>query len=475
MENLSAPDIINSQPKQSSLVTVFSIWNTMMGTSLLSLPWGIQQAGPIPAFFILILMASLTFYTAYLVLKSPKLLPPGTFINEFTDVCERKLGKWAKYLGLIFTLIAFFGAMLIYWVLMSNFLTFTGYLAQDVVKGNLSEYVLFQPEVVCHEKSNASLSSINSIKNVWNPTTVPIFLAVLVFPLLFVDDVVFFTKFNALGTISVLNLLVMAMIKMVLWKGVNITQEELFYYSPIGAFKFSGMLSLALLIHNAIITIMRNNYNQENNTRDLAIGYGLTSGTYLVVGMLFFLGIPFSKKCIADNILNNFLTNDLMIAIARIFLLFQMSTVFPLLAYLFRTNLMSVFYPETVEFTENDDEALAVLPEIEESFSVIDPTIESDDDEAPLIRTPGGLAKPDRKQFVQYMINITILFCCIITAVFFPNIGKLIGLAGSLCGAVFIFFLPFAVHWKTSSVVKRVCYAACMIFGLTNLVFQLYV
>jgi len=120
------------------------------------------------------------------------------------------------------------------------------------------------------------------------------------------------------------------------------------------------------------------------------------------------------------------------------------------------------------------DDALEVLPELEETYSAIDPTIESDDDEAPLIRNLNS-TKPDRKQFVQSCINITILFCCIITAVFFPNIGKLIGLAGSLCGAVFIFFLPFAVHWKTSSVVKRVFYAACMLFGLTNLVFQLYV
>merc|ERR1712038_1329523 len=99
-------------------------------------------------------MTSLTFYTAYLVLKSPKLLPQGTFINEFTDVCEKKLGKWARNLGLIFTLIAFFGAMLIYWVLMSNFLINTGFLAKDIVTGNFSNYVVFQPEVVCQAKTN---------------------------------------------------------------------------------------------------------------------------------------------------------------------------------------------------------------------------------------------------------------------------------------------------------------------------------
>ncbi|XP_022253990.1 sodium-coupled neutral amino acid transporter 9-like isoform X2 [Limulus polyphemus] len=29
--------------KQNSIVTIFSIWNTMMGTTLLSMPWAVQQ------------------------------------------------------------------------------------------------------------------------------------------------------------------------------------------------------------------------------------------------------------------------------------------------------------------------------------------------------------------------------------------------------------------------------------------------
>ncbi|GFR71206.1 sodium-coupled neutral amino acid transporter 9 homolog [Elysia marginata] len=32
-----------STRSQSSVVTIFSMWNTMMGTSLLSMPWAIKQ------------------------------------------------------------------------------------------------------------------------------------------------------------------------------------------------------------------------------------------------------------------------------------------------------------------------------------------------------------------------------------------------------------------------------------------------
>ena len=29
---------------QSSLITIMSLWNTMMGTSILSMPWALEQA-----------------------------------------------------------------------------------------------------------------------------------------------------------------------------------------------------------------------------------------------------------------------------------------------------------------------------------------------------------------------------------------------------------------------------------------------
>lgn len=48
---------------QSSWVTIFSIWNTMMGTSLLSMPWAISQAGFTCGIFMMIFIAGLSFYT----------------------------------------------------------------------------------------------------------------------------------------------------------------------------------------------------------------------------------------------------------------------------------------------------------------------------------------------------------------------------------------------------------------------------
>ena len=59
----------------------------------------------------------------------------------------------------------------------------------------------------------------------------------------------------------------------------------------------SGILALGLFIHNAIITIMSNNKNPENNGRDMSIGYMLVIGTYMLIGTAFYLAFPLPKVC----------------------------------------------------------------------------------------------------------------------------------------------------------------------------------
>ncbi len=52
---------------------------------------------------------------------------------EFSDVCKSYLGRWGEYLSVFFSLSALIGAMVVYWVLMSNFL-------YNTVKFFYSEY-----------------------------------------------------------------------------------------------------------------------------------------------------------------------------------------------------------------------------------------------------------------------------------------------------------------------------------------------
>jgi hypothetical protein len=57
--------------------------------------------------------------------------------------------------------------------------------------------------------------------------------------------------------------------------------------------------------------------------RDLCVGYGLACASYVLIGTSFFVAFPLGRRCIADNLLNNFGPGDLLSATTRVFLLFQ--------------------------------------------------------------------------------------------------------------------------------------------------------
>ena len=74
------------------------------------------------------------------------------------------------------------------------------------------------------------------------------------------------------------------------------------------------------------------------------MGYFLVGFTYTFIGGLFFISFPDHKACIDQNFIKNLESNDLMAIIARFFLFFQMSTVFPLLIFIFRAQLFYVIF-----------------------------------------------------------------------------------------------------------------------------------
>ncbi|KAL1502574.1 hypothetical protein ABEB36_007698 [Hypothenemus hampei] len=256
----------------NSLVTIFAIWNTTMGSSLLAMSWGIQLAGLFPGIVINILVAALCLYTCQLLLTvNEKHGMPGLDI-EVSHLCKDLLGEWAEILANIFSIIVLLGADIVYMILMSNFLYNSVYFVHDVFvsQPNLMEENI---NVLCPTNLTMLLNLTNleathpttMFDRVWDLySTVPIILAVILFGVLNFKSPTFFTKFNSLGTISVLYLMVFVAVKAYGW-GINVTDwwAELNIKPTFAA--LSGMLSLSYFIHNIIISIMRNNKNQEHN------------------------------------------------------------------------------------------------------------------------------------------------------------------------------------------------------------------
>nr|XP_002125488.1 sodium-coupled neutral amino acid transporter 9 isoform X1 [Ciona intestinalis] len=415
--------------KQSSVVTIFAIWNTMMGTSLLSMPWGLGQAGFLFGILLILLSAMLTLYTAFRVLQSTNTLSFEAF--EFSDVVSFYLGRYGEWVAITFSLVTFLGGMIVYWVLMTNFLFTSGIFIFDKAHSSNISMDKNSSEVLCpHNKPTTNNTNIEGVNDMWNISfTVPIYLAVLVFPLLNFKSPTFFTKFNCLGTLSVFFLLALVITKSIKW-GWNIEYAEIMEFR-ITFPALTGMLSLAFFLHNAAITIVKNNQHPENNVRDLSIGYLLTAVTYLSVGILFYASFPLPKSCISSNLLQNLSVSDPFAAGARVFLLFQMITVFPLLAYMFRANALYALFQT---------------------------------------------AWPGRWHVL--LTNFGVLVVCVLIAMFYPHIGDIIRYSGSLCGLVYIFCLPSVVYMLSLKICNKltlpplIIHVCIILLGVLNFIAQ---
>ncbi|XP_014239473.1 sodium-coupled neutral amino acid transporter 9 homolog isoform X2 [Cimex lectularius] len=430
--------------RQSSVVTIFAVWNTMMGTSLLAMPWGIERAGLLMGPLLTIFVGALCLYTAYCNLRAHRQF--GTASGDVSELTRTLLGPVSEIIAKTFSLIVLMGANIVYWILMTNFLFHSINYLNDMmldlsVESHTNNSSSSLSGVFCPLKNpveNVTVQSTNLFQQIWNiEMTVPIFLAVLIFPLLNFKSPTFFTKFNSLGTMSVMYLILFVLVKSGMW-GVNLSLDpKSFHFSPLIVSSFpatSGMLALSFFIHNIIITIMRSNAEQKNNGRDLTIAYGLVTMTYLLIGAVFYIAFPLEKSCIRDNFLNNFASWDLMTVIARVFLLFQLVTVFPLISFMLRSQTM-------VAITGN----------------------------------------PFPSRLYVLIFNIAIVAICIIFAIFLPKIGTIIRFTGALSGLVHVFTIPcmlrLASLYKNDkiSIGSWILYLSIPIFGGVNLLGQFFV
>lgn len=386
--------------KQSSLVTIFSIWNTMMGTSLLSMPWAINQAGFALGVIVLIVMAGIIFYTCHLIVKCTQEKVKHGDVVEFSDICRECLGKPGEFIAVLFSVAPLVCAVNVFWVLMSSFLFSSGkYIQENIFLDGPAVNSSTTFEVLCLDGYSAGSTSSNcSIvqdgNSFWHVQhTVPYFLIAIFLPLCSAKSPTFFTKFNSLGTLSAVYIIIFTVTKASIW-GVNMD------FNKIPMFKASfpaltGILTMAYFIHNSILSIMRNQENPRNNERDLSIAFCLVAFTYTTVGVLFFISFPKEKDCIQQVLLDNFPASDVMTFIARLFLLFQLTTVFPLAMYVIRVQFMLYFFNKTYP-----------------SFLHV------------------------------FILNFVLIGTCVLSAVVYPHVGDLLRYAGSLSGLAYDYALP---------------------------------
>ncbi|RDD36054.1 Sodium-coupled neutral amino acid transporter 9, partial [Trichoplax sp. H2] len=298
--------------KQSSLVTIFSIWNLTVGTSLLSIPWAIGKAGLIlgPLFIILVNLTLL--YSCYLIVEGARHFESKDGYKDFNDLIRHFLGPISEKISCVIVSIVLIGVCLIFWILASNFMYTTVYFVRA--------------EVVCpvigaingtdFESNKTETGNDRLFDQYWHQTeTVPLYLIVVLFPLMNLPSPVIFNKLS------------------------SIVASPTF---PV----VTGVVSTAFSIHANLLPVTQCNRNPQNTVRDLTIAYGCSCATYLLVGMLFFIKFPLSVQCIQSVFLDNFGPDDIMSFLGRLTLLIQNIVTYPIIAFAARIKIMSTLYGE---------------------------------------------------------------------------------------------------------------------------------
>ncbi|KAL3100511.1 hypothetical protein niasHS_000402 [Heterodera schachtii] len=133
---------------------------------------------------------------------------------------------------------------------------------------------------------------------------VPLTLALFLFPFLNFKSLTFFMNFKGMGIISICYLMCFTILKAIECK------FNFDFFDPTSEHCETFQLEIArpqrhfgtrIFFHNAILTILRNQNNPVNNSRDLLVGYALSAFCYILIGSLFFLAFPTFRDCIADH------------------------------------------------------------------------------------------------------------------------------------------------------------------------------
>eukprot|EP00004_Rigifila_ramosa_P020871 TRINITY_DN5474_c0_g1_i1.p1 TRINITY_DN5474_c0_g1~~TRINITY_DN5474_c0_g1_i1.p1 ORF type:complete len:498 (+),score=122.02 TRINITY_DN5474_c0_g1_i1:160-1494(+) len=301
--------------KQSSLTTIFSIWNTMIGSTLLTMPWGYAQAGLIGGVGSVFFLGAISYYTCALVVDDG-----AAVSDDFIETCRYYLGPKGRIASWACSVLIFLGALIAYSILLSD--------------------SLFSIVNTIGKWAGAEDVSDDSEYATWDKNTAVLVLMAAIFPLTMLKKLGILLKLNSLGIASVVYMIFFVTGK----SGEKMATVDKLATAPIesGVGQFAGILTLSYFSHSFVQTILKNNAEQKNNKRDLAAAYILVGICYGLPGMLAYIAYGEEPDGLEQNFLNNLGDNDIGAFIARLLLLFQLYLVFPTLLYIFRIQFFGV-------------------------------------------------------------------------------------------------------------------------------------
>ena len=307
--------------KQSSLMTIFSIWNTMMGSSLMAMPWGFHHAGLIGGLTMSLLVGFISWYTCWLILKL------SSTHRDLFELCQEYLGSVGRWVSWVFAILFAVGILVSYEIIMTTTL-------YDVIDG-------FR-QFANHGKAVHST-------HYWNMYVAASIVGVLAFiASAFSRHFRILVKINSWALILLMYIIVFFLCMSMAQGAKSLPSDQLF--KPHFAW-LSGVLTASFVLHNAIINIMKVQRHPEHNMRDLTIGYGLSVFTYLLVGSVCFVCFRHSELAtrlpsgsLPQDFLQIFPKTNVGAIIARFALFFYTLSAYPLLCTIVRIQFFGMLW-----------------------------------------------------------------------------------------------------------------------------------
>jgi solute carrier family 38 (sodium-coupled neutral amino acid transporter), member 9 len=429
------PGEIVVEGTQGSLVTIFSVWSAMMGSSMLAIPYGFEQSGLAAGLGGVIVTCLVAMYTVSLILKYGRL--HGEL--DFADIAKRYIGRWAQWFALGSSVLVLAGGCIAFITLMSDALFKMGSFAQCWAATGSLDFA-----ANTHKESNVCQDAYkgSDFSDWWTPKYVPLIVTAVVFPLTNVKEVTPLVKLTSFGvgfmSIIVSFILYGSIRAIVQYNGDDSSTpinpadvgkslpllEPRFYY-------LLGICDVAFFIHNAILPMTAQAKNPNNTPRDVGIAFALVGITYSVIGTLSYIAFWNRETPIAQDFIAMFSSADIAALIARLALFLQLIGLYPLLLFVIRIQIFGFIL---------------------------------------------------QKQYPSWMhvlgLNVLMAIASTLFAVFYPNIGTLFRFVGALAAFLYVFFLPPVVHMIATrqkgelSKLSIGAHGLIILFGATTLVWQ---
>ncbi|CAI2364283.1 unnamed protein product [Moneuplotes crassus] len=376
--------------KQSSYITIFAIWNSMVGGGLVSHPWAFSESGILLSLAINFCVMMVCFYTCNLVVICGK----GDY--DFLITLNRFFGKKGQYAAIVTTIIMLYGGVLIYYQLQT----------QTLFPFIIGIKDIFTETYTASVETDVDFSTFSLT---W--TSIIIFL-----PLYFIvcmKDRSIFIKISSIGVVFIIIQIIFVVV-MFIYSLTNteyyltLVQEESDGPENIAMFhtnfqSLTGMLAAGYYLHQLGLPIILDNKDQDKNTRDTFCGYFLVFFTYCIIGICGYFGFSgsyFKGMPIKQNLLNMFPTSNPIATLVRVVSFIQIFSVYPLLFHIVRVNFFK------------------------------------------------AIGKIEFEGYVFYIYNFIASLPCVVLAIWYPRVGDMLGYCGSILGIFAIYLLPAILHLR---------------------------